>query len=246
MQLLGGTIGVFAVVFLLVGFERFQPTPPQLTFSDTQSWDPAIYAFAQQPLVLVTEAFTLPPPPSNTSAETTVELEYLHELVAERSPDIVADIEREVLLNTMSFGGMSFTTIVDPLVRPQTYRLFTAVRADLLPQIIRQKEMHDRIRPSYLDPTLSTVVAVPGHPSYPSGHATESYVIALILSELDPAGAAVYQEDAVTIGENRERAGVHYPSDTLAGRQLAEAYVAALKETAWYQEQIVLARAEWE
>ena len=85
------------------------------------------------------------------------------------------------------------------------------------------KYHYDRVRPNYLDTTLEPSISVPGHPAYPSGHATQAAAIALVLGCVDPDNKAEYILNRV--GYNRELGGVHYPSDSVAGEKLAEAMV---------------------
>ena len=47
-----------------------------------------------------------------------------------------------------------------------------------------------RPRPSQLSPSLMPPIDVPGHASYPSGHATESYLLAGMLAQVMPAAAS--------------------------------------------------------
>ena len=94
------------------------------------------------------------------------------------------------------------------------------------------KKYYDRVRPSILaqelfeqdiiDSTLTTTIDIPGHPAYPSGHATQATFIAELLSYFDPIHRECYQRMADEIARNREVAGVHYRSDTLAGYQLGK------------------------
>ncbi|MGH6754399.1 MAG: hypothetical protein ACREDP_19765, partial [Bradyrhizobium sp.] len=80
------------------------------------------------------------------------------------------------------------------------------------------------------------------------GHATESFLIALILAEVMPtaaslpnvdapdnpppplAGISPLQQMAARIARNREVLGLHYPSDSKAGRQLAVRTLEILKK----------------
>jgi membrane-associated phospholipid phosphatase len=86
-------------------------------------------------------------------------------------------------------------------------------------------------RPSYLAPTLMPPVDPPGHASWPSGHATEAYLLALCLKDVLPQAAfnperphaSPLDRVAERIARNREVLGVHYPCDSRAGKQLAEA-----------------------
>jgi acid phosphatase (class A) len=50
---------------------------------------------------------------------------------------------------------------------------------------------------------------------------------------------------ASRIARNREIAGVHYPSDTAAGRDLAAQLFAALDGVATFKAQLAAATAEW-
>ena len=62
----------------------------------------------------------------------------------------------------------------------------------------------------------------PGHPSYPSGHATLAFTWAALLSKVRPKKAKELEEAANEVALLREVAGVHFRSDSDAGRQLGE------------------------
>ena len=82
-----------------------------------------------------------------------------------------------------------------------------------------------RARPQQVFPGLSPLIPAPGHPAFPSGHALESHMIALALKQVLPnAGGAHAAIDTLAdrIGKNREIAGVHYASDTEAGKYIAD------------------------
>ena len=108
-----------------------------------------------------------------------------------------------------------------------------------------------RPRPSQACPALLPPVPVPGHPSYPSGHATEAHLIELVLNDVlknAPQSAAMaidLKALAWRIARNREIAGLHYPSDSNAGRALADAIRPRLQGIAAYKDIIEDARAEW-
>jgi hypothetical protein len=108
-----------------------------------------------------------------------------------------------------------------------------------------------RVRPTYHAPGLVAPFGPPRTPAFPSGHSFVAQTIALLLLEIPGIaerfgdkpnyGAPIVKKGAkVTdnsnpeqfaqhpllwlanrIGRNRERIGVHYPSDTDGGRQLA-------------------------
>ena len=58
-------------------------------------------------------------------------------------------------------------------------------------------------------------------PSYPSGHSTQSLVIAEILGNMYPTHLDNFREIADNIGINRVKAGWHFPIDHTAGKKLA-------------------------
>ncbi|MFZ4411259.1 MAG: hypothetical protein ACOYOH_28225, partial [Paracraurococcus sp.] len=118
-----------------------------------------------------------------------------------------------------------------------TVRLATAAQRIAQFQAVYYKNVFKRARPSMVSPRLMPPLDPPGHPSYPSGHATEAWLIALVLEQvlprevtvpLDRSGVAFPTGDrplrrlAARIARNREMIGVHYPSDSEVGRRLAE------------------------
>ena len=74
------------------------------------------------------------------------------------------------------------------------------------------------------------MIQTPGHPTWPSGHATESFAVATLMSKLcDPSYADPVQgiRDQIPayrlsarISLNRQVAGVHFPTDSVAGAAL--------------------------
>ena len=86
------------------------------------------------------------------------------------------------------------------------------------------KEQFRRARPSQYDPSLITpgnrVIDMPAHPSYPSGHSFQSHLVACALSAVGlDSEALINLADSIAL--NREIAGLHYPSDSEAGTELA-------------------------
>ena len=219
-----------------------------ISFSNTQRWNESVYELQnteQAILPDVADKIELPPPPTNTSAETRGEIERLHHLAALRREEDIDAIRAEVHLENTVFGPTPFSEIIDPTHRTKTKDLLMSVLPEFLATVVMFKEEFDRVRPSYLDPSLETVIDVPGHPAYPSGHAAESLLIALILADLDEANAEAYHASAYSIGKNREIAGVHYASDSEAGRLLGEQFYTLLAETEWYQNALAEAASEW-
>lgn len=240
---------IFGVIAVIISISTFwQPEADvaeqdkSLRFSTTQTWKPELRALVDTQSWATDFTPTLPPPPANDSEETKSELLYLHALIHDRTPEKVTEIETEINLQT----GWLDTVLYPTSLFPYTRFLFSEIHETLGPIVMREKHRFDRVRPSYLDPTLSTAITVPEHPSYPSGHATQAHLYAHILSTLDPENSAEYFERAASIAKNREYAGVHYPSDSEAGKLLAAQLYDYLLADEYFQTLLRNAQTEWE
>lgn len=88
---------------------------------------------------------------------------------------------------------------------------------------MRLKLGFDVPRPVQLSPQIQPVLPTPGHASWPSGHATESYLMAALLNHLLPSDGlrdVQLKRLAARVAVNRTVAGLHYPVDSAAGRLL--------------------------
>lgn len=222
----------------------------KLTFSNTQVWDPEYYDYISKPSISgleeVLAQIELPLPPLNTSRETQEELRYLHTLEENRTPEKVAEIVAEDdPLPTYPFGPYTFGDFTLSKERPATSRLFHELTLFNMSVIMALKERYNRVRPHMLDTTLNTAISVPGHPAYPSGHSTQMYFMAYLATELDPQNKDAYFESARSIAENREFAGLHYPSDTAAGKLVAEQYFQIMRDRQDLNALFKNARKEW-
>ena len=81
-------------------------------------------------------------------------------------------------------------------------------------------------------------------PSYPSGHATYSWSMALILAEMVPERATEILARSRAFGESRVVCGVHTVSDITEGRTNGSALVAVLHSDAAFQADLAVAKAE--
>jgi membrane-associated phospholipid phosphatase len=81
-------------------------------------------------------------------------------------------------------------------------------------------------RPVDLSPQIQPMIPTPGHASWPSGHATEAFMVSTVLQALLPHGAKYKEQlerQAARIAVNRTVAGLHYPVDSAVGRLLGTA-----------------------
>ena len=101
-------------------------------------------------------------------------------------------------------------------------------------------------RPSYPAPALMPPIDPPGHASYPSAHATEAWLVVRALKEVMPVEAhEALDRMAERIARNREVLGVHYPSDSAAGKDLAAQTFPLLDAGPMFRALKAAAKAEW-
>ena len=110
---------------------------------------------------------------------------------------------------------------------------------------MRFKDRWHAIRPNMLEPCLRPFIDNPAHASYPSNHAFQSMAIAQIFARAVPEhpGNPELFRRAMRIAHNREWAGVHFPSDTRAGFQLAQLFLPVLEQVV--EKQMVRTSEEW-
>jgi acid phosphatase (class A) len=86
--------------------------------------------------------------------------------------------------------------------------------------VLDLKTRFNRVRPSVVLSSIDPILDVPWHSSYPSGHSAQATVVSELMANLFPNKRRSFDQLAKRIGKNREIAGLHYPSDTFAGRNL--------------------------
>lgn len=92
------------------------------------------------------------------------------------------------------------------------------------------KQAFNRPRPSAFDPSLTTVIATPSSPSFPSEYGATAGAASAVLGWLFPDSAQEFEAMALEAVTSRQLAGVEYPSDGTAGldlgRQVADLVIA--------------------
>lgn len=176
-----------------------------------------------------------------TPTSTRDELRWMHELARMRTPET---IRTAVWLSDHATVEMIDSTLRDysMRVRPDQARKGAALVQAVVEYAGRMgkatKERVRRDRPFVTDPTLPVIVDRPpaDNYSFPSGHATAAFAAATVLAQLMPERTAALMETAVQIAYSRTFAGVHYPSDIVAGASLGSA--AATAAIAWHNARI--------
>jgi hypothetical protein len=178
---------------------------------------------------------SLPGPAAITTDSVEEEIAKLRRMAIDERPDALAEIAsqaHEFISYFMTvMGGKAGT-------HPATNRVFHIANLAATRIVMHFKDHFDRARPHHICPGLLPPIEAPGHGSYPSGHATQAHLFALCAKEMladapsdhsAPIGV-VLDALAARIARNREIAGVHYRSDSLAGQQLAKAIFAILND----------------
>lgn len=256
----GGVMRLFvAACLILLGFIRADENGhlsgagrdakiDQLSFTGTQRWGAEFLKSTRlRPRYLARDwkgMIGLSAPPANSSPRTEAEIAYLNTLVSQRG-ERLQEIQAEIHVTNFRFGTETYKSLTTGEKYRATGKMLLAAYHDLGIATFVMKQKFNRVRPSILDKELGHAIEIPPHPAYPSGHATGAYTLAYLLQELDPGSAKIYLEAARRIAENREIAGVHYPSDSEAGRLLARQLADQLLSNASFNRLMVAARKEW-
>jgi len=81
-------------------------------------------------------------------------------------------------------------------------------------------------------------------PSYPSGHSTHGWTVAMILARVAPDRAQALMTRAQEYEESRLVCGMHFPTDVEAGQEVAIAVVSHLDASTEFQTDLARARKE--
>ena len=108
--------------------------------------------------------------------------------------------------------------------------------------IIKLKMKYGRPRPYEISDEIESVTSTDDTPSFPSGHATESYALAKILGKEYPDKQEELNDMAEKISMSRIQMGNHFPSDVETGKKvgalIADAYLDSDKVSKSWQEVI--------
>lgn len=184
----------------------------------------------------------LAPPPLPDSAEQAADLQEVREISHDAShADLVA------AKSETKFTIFTFTPAIGDFFRPGkfpvTEAFFHKVQSDAATVVDGAKDYWKRPRPYVIDHSLANGKFETSF-SYPSGHSTESMVLALVLADLFPDKHDAIIAVARNIGWHRVEYGRHYPTDIYAGRVLAQAIVREMKKNPDFQRDFAAAQAE--
>lgn len=211
-------------------------------------WDPKLFArlIGGPDLLSKDLAIAIDPHPADASAQTRREIDALIRLQASARDEATLDkirIEADPDLGAADVFALH-GLIPDAERAPDLHRALEMAEGETAWFTLREKWARQRARPSTLSAEIVPAIPVPGHASYPSGHAAQSMAVALTLSRLAPGCSAAWVEQARRIAERREIAGLHYASDSAAGRELAVIVIDALLATDDFAARLEAARLD--
>ena len=188
-------------------------------------------------------ATLLPEPPALNSAETTNEIQILLEKQKTRTLAEVARAQSEVKLTVFAFADVLGTGFTEEKL-PKTAAFFGSIHNDAHFVSDAAKKVWNRPRPYVQDARIHPVVELENNGSYPSGHATRGMLDALILADIFPDLKDKLIARGQQIGEDRELAGVHFPSDVAGGQALGKALYDKFVASSAFQADLATVKSE--
>jgi len=182
---------------------NFATSNPKLSFEAFEFFPEKLY-----------ERITLPEPPTDLQKEA----DKVKQIIANRTPEdeqSIRDHDEDSFYAIKQFcakNGLKFhnTEMKDIVMQAK-------------PTIGYFKEHFNLDRPHEVDPSIKPMFSVTNKSrAYPSGHATQSMLVALYVSAKFPEHTDGITKAAKECGLGRVKAGFHYLADYVAGNLLAE------------------------
>ncbi|TAH19829.1 MAG: phosphatase PAP2 family protein [Cytophagales bacterium] len=212
-----------------------------------------------QYLILPVSDFKLPDFPANSSEQTKAEIEFLLKLQANRTEEKVkeslefanvyydvfvkpTDANYDAMQKNLFHIGRQLPWFT-PQKLPITAKMMTKIWSDCTYYFWALKFQYNRTRPYMLDARIKNLNDTKFQ-AYPSGHASASYVAAFIYQELLPESKDLFAQNAFDMAYSREIIGVHFPSDSEAGRIFARQFVNELLKNEDFKKDLAEAKKE--
>lgn len=208
------------------------------------------------------EAFQKYEMPANSSKRTRAELDYLLELQSTRTaeelawclkladiyynPTLInpADPKYAANRDNLFYPGRGLGSWFRREELPLTTELLSRTIHDAMVYMVEFKLKYARPRPYVVESKLKVTQPLP-HGAFPSGHSFGSFVNAELLSRLAPDRSEDLMNSAQEFAWSRELLGVHYPSDSEAGRIWAREFVKFLFENKKFVKDFEAVKREW-
>ena len=174
------------------------------------------------------EVITLPPPPKDDMKEA-LEVERIVKARTPEQVQSVRDHDQEpyyAIRKVCEENGLEFHDSE-----------FKQIIKESVPVIKHFKDFYNRARPAEVLSSLNTLPSKTNKtPSYPSGHATQSVILARYVAGKVPQLEKDLMKAAYECGYGRVQAGFHYVSDYDAGNLLGEKMYVLMNKMDYGQE----------
>jgi acid phosphatase (class A) len=188
-------------------------------------------------------AALLPPPPADGSPVAAAELAELHHIADTRTAGEYAAAQKDD--GDEKPDAFSAAVGFDLAALPQTAMLLAETQTEEKAVAKRAKDYFKRNRPWVADASLTQKCGTADpQSSYPSGHTTMGYSVAVVLAALVPEKSTAIMARAAQFAENRLVCSMHFRRDIVAGEALGTVIGYALLQNAAFQQQFALAKAE--
>jgi len=190
-------------------------------------------------------ALILTSPPPASSPEAAREVDELRQIASQTT----AVRRAQAQWDNDNEDGTIFQSAIAPSFDlaslPATAKLLAEVRNEEAVAGGMAKSYFKRDRPWVLDPALKTCSREDApQTSYPSGHATMAYAMAVVLAKAMPDIAPQLLRRARDYSESRLVCAAHFRSDIVAGQELGAAVAVLLLRDSRFQADLQAAEAE--
>lgn len=182
-------------------------------------------------------------PPADTSPEHAQEIDHMLDLQATRTPEQEQRCKQEVKLSVFLFSNV-LGDWFNAHDLPITEQVMNEAKLNAGQVTTAAKDLYKRVRPPVDNPKIHPCVPLERSFSYPSGHTVAGIVWATLLSEIFPDKREALMSRGKQIGDDRVLAGMHYPTDVIAGRKLGAEIARRLLENESFKAELEKARQE--
>jgi acid phosphatase (class A) len=187
------------------------------------------------------------PPPADDTLAGAADLVAVLVVQGLRDGDVEVEARIDGDLPALTWALRALGPGYDPAYQPAAFALFDAVRVDMTRAVDMIKAQGaQRVRPHQRDPRVKPSLSIEGHGSnsWPSGRAAATRVWAGVLTDLFPERAPQLEAAADRSATLRLIGGVHYPTDLVEGKRLADMFLERLRANSTYRTQIQRAKVE--
>ncbi|WP_108825055.1 phosphatase PAP2 family protein [Ereboglobus luteus] len=189
----------------------------------------------------------IPSPPADDSIAGMADLETVIQLQKDVTPAQIERIKRvdsHTARNVMGMGAQALGSWFSKENLPRTAEILKEVNMERHYIGLTVKDHWNRPRPYVRDPSIQPTARRSKESSYPSGHSAASAAWAGIIAAAMPEYKEQLFEEVRETMWCRVMAGMHYPTDTHAGRKLGFLIADEMLKTQTTQKAIKEMRAE--